>query len=174
MTVFIATDWIEQVSGNAVDHNAVIPGHKESFSLIEQGKGHKVLLNWELVKEMAGSGLVEFYSHTKGHRKCHNLSAEELEEELGGSKKIMEERLGKPCTAVCWPFGRNNELSIKIAMDKGYDLLFTTRHGIVRKGSDPYAVDRIAARDSSFWFRKSMIIYTNNILSKMYLGMKKR
>ena len=38
-TVFIATDWIEQVSGNAVDLNAVIPGHKESFSLIEQGKG---------------------------------------------------------------------------------------------------------------------------------------
>ena len=172
--IFLATDWIDKASENAVDLNALIPDHKESFSLVGRDEGHKVLLNWELVEEMAGSGLVEFCSHTKSHEKCHNLSAEELEGELAGSKSIMEERLGRPCTALCWPFGRNNDLSIKVAREKGYRLLFTTRHGIVNNDSDPYAVNRIAVKDSAFWFMKSMVIYTNNILSKIYLGMKKK
>jgi peptidoglycan/xylan/chitin deacetylase (PgdA/CDA1 family) len=172
--IFMATDWIDKASENAPDLNARIPDHRESFSLIERGEGHKVLLNWELAREMSESGLVEFYSHTKSHRKCHNLSAEELEEELGGSKAVMEERLGSPCTALCWPFGRNNDLSVKIARDKGYGLLFTTRQGTVVKGSDPYSISRIAVRDSAAWFRKSVIIYTNNILSKIYLGLKKK
>ncbi len=171
-TVFITTDWIERASENASDLKTSIPDHKESFSLIERNEGHRVLLNWELVREMSGSGLIEFCSHTKSHRKCHNLSADELEEELGGSKRIMEEKLGRPCTALCWPFGRNNDLSVKIARDKGYGLLFTTRHGITEKGSDPYSINRIAVKDSARWFMKSMIIYTNDIFSKIYLGLK--
>jgi peptidoglycan/xylan/chitin deacetylase (PgdA/CDA1 family) len=173
-SIFLATDWIDKASENTVDLNTSIPVHKESFSLIERNEGHKVLLNWELVREMSGSGLVEFHSHTKSHGKCHNLSAEELEEELAGSKRIIEERLGRPCTALCWPFGRNNDLAVKIARENGYSLLFTTRHGIVEKGSDPYAINRIAVKDSVLWFRKSMIMYTNNTLSKIYLRMKKK
>ncbi len=173
-TIFIATDWIERASENTPDLNVSIPDHRESFSLIERGEGHKVLINWRLAREMSESGLVEFYSHTKSHRKCHNLSADKLEEELEGSKGVMEERLGRPCTALCWPFGRNNDLSVKIARDKGYGLLFTARHGIGEKGSDPYSVNRIAVKESAAWFRKSMIIYTNNVLSKIYLGLKKK
>jgi len=173
-TIFLATDWIDKASENAVDLNAVIPGHKESFSLVEQGEGHKVLLTWEFAEEMVGSGLVEFHSHTKSHRKCHELSSDELKEELSESKGVMEERFGRPCTSLCWPSGRNNALSMKIARENGYNLLFTTRHGIVEKGSDPLSIDRIAVRDSAFWLRKSMIIYTNNILSKMYLGLKRK
>lgn len=172
-TVFITTDWIERASENTLDLNERIPDHKESFSLIDRNEGHRVLLNWELVREMSGSGLVEFHSHTKSHRKCHNLSAKELKEELEVSKGVMEERLDRPCIALCWPFGRNNDLSVDIARESGYSLLFTTRHGVVEKGSDPFSINRIAVKDSAFWFRKSMIIYTNSILSKIYLGMKK-
>ncbi|HDN95238.1 MAG TPA: xylanase [Nitrospirae bacterium] len=173
-TIFLATDWIERASENAIDLNARIPNHKESNLLVKRGEEYRVVLNWELIREMAESGLVEFHSHTKSHGKCHNLSAEELEEELEGSRKIMEERLGRPCTALCWPFGRNNSLSVNIARENGYSLLFTTRRGIVKKGSDPYDINRIVVKDSAFWFRKSMIIYTNNILSNMYLGLKRK
>jgi len=172
VAVCITTDWIEKTSENTIDLNARIPDHNESYSLVKRGEGHKVVLNWELAKEMSESGLVEFYSHTKSHRKCHHLSADELEEELEGSKRIMEERLGRPCIALCWPFGRNNDFSMKIARDNGYSLLFTTKNGIVKKGSDPYAINRISVKDSVFWFRKSMLIYSSSLLSTWYIYLK--
>lgn len=173
-TIFIATDWVKGGPDNISHMNPHIPKHREARRLIEQGEGYKVILNWEFIKEMSESGLVEFHSHTKSHRKCHNLSADELEKELEGSKRIMEERLGRPCIALCWPFGRNNDLSMKIARDNGYSLIFTTKNGIVKKGSDPYAINRIAVKDSAFWFRKSMLIYSNSLLSTCYIYMKGR
>ena len=173
-TIFIATDWIKEGPDNISHMDPHISKHREAKRLIEQGEGHKVILNWKLIREMSGSGLVEFHSHTKSHGKCHNLPADELMEELGGSKAVMEKRLGRPCTALCWPFGRNNDLSVKIARDKGYSLLFTTRHGIIEKGSDPYGINRITVKDSALWFRKSMIIYTNSVLSASYLKLKRK
>lgn len=171
-TVFITTDWIEESSGKAPDLNAQIPDHKASDALVGRGEGHKVVLNWELVGEMAGSGLIEFHSHTKSHRKCHKLSVDELRDELGVSKRVIEAKLDRPCTALCWPFGRNNDLSVKVARENGYSQLFTTRHGVVEKGSDPYSINRITVKDSAFWFRKSMIIYSSALLSACYISMK--
>lgn len=173
-TVFITTDWISGGPDNISDVPLHIPKHREAKRLIEQGEGHNVVLNWELIREMSESGLVEFCSHTKSHRKCHNLSEDELKEELVGSKEILEEKLGRPCIALCWPFGRNNDLSVKVARENGYSLLFTTRHGVVKEGSDPFSINRIAVKDSIAWFRKTMTIYTNPILSRIYLKLKKK
>lgn len=174
VTIFLTTDWIEGASEKTSDLNVRIPDHKESYSLVNSGEWHKVVLNWKLVREMSESGLVEFHSHTKSHRKCHHLSATELADELEGSRRIMEERLGRPCTALCWPFGRNNALSVNVARENGYSLLFTTRRGVVGKEADPYNISRIAVKDSALWFRKSMIIYSSALLSACYIYLKGR
>ncbi|MDP2278254.1 MAG: polysaccharide deacetylase family protein [Nitrospirota bacterium] len=151
-----------------------IPMHNESKSLIEKGESHKVVLNWELIKEMSDSGMIEFYSHTKSHAKCSSLSEKELMEELKVSRQIIEKRLGRPCPYLCWPYGKYNDLALAVAREAGYKAIFTTNHGVVEAGSDPFAINRIIVKDSIAWFKKRMVIYTSTILSRLYLKITKK
>ncbi len=173
-TVFIVTDRTEGASEKTGQTAASVPKHRESKALIRNGEEEKVVLNWDLVRKMTESGLVEFYSHTKSHRKCDSLSEEELFEELGESKRVMEERLGRPCPYLCWPYGKYNDRAIEIAKELGYKALFTTYHGVVKAGSDPFAIKRIVVKDKGEWFKRRMVVYTNIMLSGLYLAIKKK
>ncbi|MCK5506441.1 MAG: polysaccharide deacetylase family protein [Thermodesulfovibrionia bacterium] len=119
------------------------------------------MLNWGLIKKMSATGLVDFYSHTKSHKKCSLLSETELLEELHESKQAIEKKLGKDCPYLCWPYGDFNNAAVKIAKDIGYKALFTINHGIVKAGSGPFVIKR-------------MVVYTNSILSGRYIKIKKR
>src|ERR1051326_3462433 len=62
--------------------------------LVTERVGTEPYLSWDEIKEMAGSGLVTFGSHTQTHR--HFVRKEpyvNLEQELQGSKAIIEEQL---------------------------------------------------------------------------------
>lgn len=173
-TVFVITDRTERASGKKTESPAIVPTHNESKLLIEKNEDYKVVLNWELIKEMSDSGIVEIYSHTKSHARCDRLSKSELLEELSASKKTIEKRLGKPCPYLCWPYGNYNETALRIAQEAGYKAIFTTHHGIVKKDSDPFAIKRIVVKDSIAWLKKRMLIYTNPVLSDLYLKIKKK
>ncbi len=172
--IFIVTNWIHEASENISESNPHIPTHDEAATLIRQNEGHRVVLNWDMVREMEESGLVEFHSHTQNHVKCHHLSENDLSEEVHQSKEIIEEKLGTECNCLCWPMGRYNDVAVKTAGEAGYKALFTTNHGVVSAASDPFAIRRIAVKDSNVWFKKSMTIYTNAILSGLYLRLRKK
>jgi peptidoglycan/xylan/chitin deacetylase (PgdA/CDA1 family) len=95
-------------------------------------------------------------------------------EELGESRRIIEERLGRPCPYLCWPYGEYSTTAAEIARDAGYRALFTTLHGVVTVGSDPFAIKRIVVKNKVKWFRKRMIVYTTPLLSSLYLAIKKK
>lgn len=176
--VFLITNRVENASLQnselqTLNSKLTIPTHEESKSLIKNGESYKVVLNWKLIKEMLDSGLVEFYSHTKSHAKCSSLPEKELMEELKESRQIIEKRLGRPCSCFCWPYGKYNDIALAIAREAGYKAIFTTNHGAVEAGSDPFAINRIIVKDSIAWFKKRMLIYTNTILSRLYLKRKK-
>lgn len=173
-TIFIVTDRIEKASANTPSLPDSIPTHNESKALIRQGEARRVSLNWTIIEEMAETGLVEFYSHTKSHRKCNLLPEAELVEELKDSKRIIEQRLGRPCPYLCWPYGEYSTRAAEIARDVGYRALFTTLHGVVTVGSDPFAIKRIVVKDKVKWFRKRVVVYTTPLLSALYLAIKKK
>ncbi len=172
--IFIITNRIEMASEKMTSLPEHIPTHNEAKVLLEKGEAYRVALNWKLIEEMAAGGLVEFYSHTKSHRKCDTLSEKELIEELGGSKQIMEEKLGRLCPYLCWPYGKYDQRALNTAKDVGYKALFTTEHGVVQAGSDPFAIKRVVVKDDSEWFRKRMFVYTDPVLSPLYLALKKK
>ena len=173
-TMFIITNRVEMASGNVVSLPAGVPTHNESKALLEKGDAYKVALSWELIEEMAAGGLVGFYSHTKSHRKCDRLSEQQLREELGESKETIEKRLGRTCPFLCWPYGKYNDSAVRLAGEAGYQALFTTDHGVVTAGSDPSAIKRIVVKDKSEWFRSRMFVYTNPVLSPLYLAVRKK
>lgn len=172
--VFIVTDRTESASANPGSSITHIPSHNESKELISNGEADRVVLNWKLIKEMRETGLVEFYSHTKSHRRCAELSEAELSEELRGSKEVMEKRLERPCPYLCWPYGSYNETSMKIAKEAGYEAIFTVDHGVVNPSDDPLLIKRINVRDNVLWFKKMIFTYTSPAFSKLYLKIRKR
>lgn len=179
-TIFIVTDWVEEASLNAVSsqesevksQEMIIPSHREGKELRVKGQTHKVIVNWDIIREMQDGGLIEFYSHTMSHRKCAELSDEELANELKDSKNIIEARLNKQCPYLCWPKGSYKEDSIGMAKKAGYTALFTTKRGTLKKGSDMFSIERIAVKDSAVWFKNRVRIYTNPLLSRLYLSMR--
>lgn len=172
-TIFIITDRIDRASRKMGEIPSSIPTHKESKSLIQNGEDYRVVLSWDLVTEMIKGGLVEFYSHTREHKRCDQLSEDELVEELNESKKVIEKMLNRPCPYLCWPYGKHSNVAVNIAGRAGYKAIFTTDNGIVKTGSDPLSIKRIVVKDRVEWFKKSMLIYSNSILSEIYLKVKK-
>ena len=173
-TIFIVTDWVEKASLTESQQTISVPKHAEAKRLATGSEAYKAMLNWKLIGEMAGSGLVEFYSHTKTHPRCDQLVEADLAVELGRSKRIIEEKLGKPCSYLCWPKGKYAESGVRVAKGIGYKAIFTTVPGVVTTDSDPFAVGRIVVKDGVGWFKKRLSIYTSPMFSRLYLRMKKR
>jgi peptidoglycan/xylan/chitin deacetylase (PgdA/CDA1 family) len=61
-------------------------------------------LSWEELRELVGAGW-EVGSHTRTHPRLTQVDDAELARELGGSKEECEQRLGRPCTSIAYPFG---------------------------------------------------------------------
>ena len=172
--IFLTADWVEKAS-MVMNKGAIsIPSHKEGKDLISGGRFHKVVMNWDMIREMQESKLVEFYSHTMTHRKCAELPEKELRGELNDSKTILEERLNRPCPYLCWPKGSYNESSVRIAKESGYKALFTTERDIVKHGSDRFCLGRIVVKDDIKWFKRKLLIYTNPLLSRLYVAVRGR
>lgn len=174
--IFVVIDWVEEASkGQGVrvkGQEVILPFHHEGKELIAKGQSHKVIMNWDMIKEMQESGLVEFYSHTMSHSKCSELSDEKLIRELEGSKKVIEQRLSKPCQYLCWPKGSYNISSVEIAKKAGYTALFTTKRGVIKASSDRFCIERIVVKNSVNWFKNRVRIYTNSLLSSIYLSVR--
>ena len=176
-TMFIVTDWIEKSSEKSNGIPAFIPTNEESKALVRKGQAQKVVLTWELIGKMTASGLIDFFSHTKSHLNCNNSSEPDILEELQESRRVLEERLGRPCPYLCWPDGIYSDTAISIARKTGYKALFTIERGAVKAGSDPFAIKRNLVEDNVSRFRKRMVIYTHPVLfelHRLYLKVKGR
>ncbi len=131
-------------------------------------------LSWEEIREMAGGGLIGVYSHTISHASCKDMAEEGLKAELEGSKRAIEERLNAPCPYICWPYGKSDDKAVEAARRAGYAAMFTMEAGVVRKGSDPFAISRNRVSDNVFWFRLKMRIWTAPRMSGIYFRLRRR
>lgn len=77
------------------------------------------LLNWVEVCLIADMGH-EIGSHGLYHRDFFKLSDEELEKEIVGSRKIIEEITGVPVVSFSYPWNRCNEKISNIVEGAGY------------------------------------------------------
>lgn len=173
-SIFIVTDWVDEASECLWEDDGNIPYHKEGKELIAEGQANKVIMNWDILREMVESGLVGIYSHTMSHRRCADLNEQELVRELKSSKLIIEDMLKRPCPYLSWPKGAYNKNSVRVAADVGYRALFTTMRGVARAGYDKNAIERVVVKDSIDWFKKRIRIYTNKLSSKLYLTLRGR
>jgi peptidoglycan/xylan/chitin deacetylase (PgdA/CDA1 family) len=94
------------------------------------------LADWDQLARLAADG-VEIGAHTLTHRELASLSGEELAQEIAAPKRIVEERIGRPCTAFAWPFGRRSAMSeeaLRLAEAAGYRAVFSSVRGTLTPG----------------------------------------
>lgn len=81
------------------------------------------LLSWEMVKEMSESG-IDFQSHTAKHPRLPLLPDDRIRDELRRSCITIEDRLGKRCDILCYPYGEFNQRVIHILREEGFAAAF--------------------------------------------------
>lgn len=100
------------------------------------------LLSWDEIKEMSAADM-EFGAHTMNHVDLTKASDIELEQEIDGSRKMIEDFLGKSVDLFCYPYGRySGKIETKV---KNYGFLgsCSIRYGIRNHIQDQYCLRRI-------------------------------
>jgi peptidoglycan/xylan/chitin deacetylase (PgdA/CDA1 family) len=99
------------------------------------------LLSWSEAGELARRGF-EIGSHARTHRPLPTLSDGELDEEIGGSKAILEDRLGLPVRHFSYPHGELDGRCLRRVRAAGYASACSDRRGDNRRGVDPFLLKR--------------------------------
>lgn len=81
--------------------------------------------------------------HTHTHRILPGLPDEDLANEVIGSKRRLEDALGQPVTAFAYPDGVCDARVVGVVRRAGFDVAFTVDLGGVRRGDDPYRLNRV-------------------------------
>jgi peptidoglycan/xylan/chitin deacetylase (PgdA/CDA1 family) len=139
-TVFVAT---EVTSGRA------------SFPWYAQ---QPPLLDWEEIRRLDGEGVLGFEAHTLTHPKLTALDEEEARTEIVASKQALEQELGRPVTAFCYPAGVFGDRERALAAAAGFTSAVSCDPGINTATSDVFALHRIQIdhRDGLLEFRAKL------------------
>jgi len=136
--------WILK-SRNAEEIEDVIVGLEKRVNKVAASQ-QRVFLNWEEVREMEGSGLVSFGSHTHNHRILVHLKEEEVREELVLSMKILlrEKAVDPSFIPFCYPNGEFNQRIADLVRVAGYHAAVSTVVGWNDSEVSPFQLKRVA------------------------------
>ncbi|KRL01112.1 polysaccharide deacetylase family protein [Liquorilactobacillus capillatus] len=94
-------------------------------------------------KVMRHSGLVDFQSHTVQHLDLNELSTNVQMQELANSKKWLDTNLRQNTQMICYPAGRYNQTTIRLANHLGYKVGLTTNEGLASVDQGWYSLSRV-------------------------------
>ena len=118
-------------------------------------------LRWDEVREMAATGTgIEFGAHTRTHPVLSRVKkADDLAEEIAGSKRRIEQQLDRTVNHFCYPNGSNEDFTdaaVQAVRGAGFRTSVTTEKGLIHSGVDPLRLPRIGVQpelDSDYFER---------------------
>ena len=137
-TMFLPTAFIRDSSSASIRASSPFRNPQSAF------------LSWSEIIELRQAG-IQFGSHTVNHPKLVELSWSGIQSELSNSKSDIEQHLGEPVSAFCYPFAfpqtdRSFANSFRdLVVQTGYSCCTTTELGRVHPGSDPFRLKRLPA-----------------------------
>jgi len=140
--------------------------------------GHWAYAPWEgrpgpyprLAPELAGPA----WRAEQGRPETEAEFAARAERLLGESRSGLEAVLGRPVTALAWPWGAFHPLGRRAAQRAGFSLAFTTARGPAGAGADPLAIPRLEVRKGRGlpWFACRLAAYSRAWTARLYSGMR--
>lgn len=97
--------------------------------------GHKQLMNWDEIRQIAGNPLVTIGAHTVHHYNLKRLSKESAIREMYRSRSMIEAEIGMAPQHFAYPYGHPaaaGHREADLAREAGYLSAVTTRHGVLR------------------------------------------
>ena len=92
-----------------------------AINIIDDKIGKEGYLNWEQIKEMEKSGLVNIYTHSLHHEDPNTIEDNQYANDIEQAHNNIEEKLEKKITKIfTYPYGLNNEEKIKILAERGF------------------------------------------------------
>jgi peptidoglycan/xylan/chitin deacetylase (PgdA/CDA1 family) len=115
------------------------------------------ILSWEELIALARDGF-EIGSHTRTHPDLRRLDDASLNEELAGSRRELEDRLGMEVASFCYPFGHHDARTRAAVLAAGYRAACTIEFGACLATHDRMRLPRIgtARLRTLFQFRAAL------------------
>ena len=135
-------------------------GTERMFELDKKESGrveHNRIMNWEQASRLLSDGM-EIGSHTMSHAILTSIPEDKARQEIEGSKKALEDKLGVEITSLCYPGGFFDDSHENMARKAGYKSACTADMGIWR-GGNVLRIPRVGvlASDSYFIFRTKVM-----------------
>ncbi len=124
-TVFVVTDLVSGKGGFAKGHGSPAP-----------------LLGWDEIERLDGKSPLTFEAHTVTHPNLVESSDAESWAEIDLSRRALEDVLGRPCTAFCYPGGFLGPREHEYVRRSGFRYAVTTEPGLNTEETDPFLIRR--------------------------------
>lgn len=113
------------------------------------------LIGWDEIAQLDRSGTLRFEAHTMTHPNLLDLDDATARDEIAGSKRVLEERLGRSVDVFCYPAGLFGEREQRYVRESGFRLAVSCEPGVNALETDNLALRRIQidARDGQRVFR---------------------
>ena len=100
--------------------------------------------------QLATSDTATIGAHTVDHVRLGDRPAREQQDTIAGSKRELEQSIGRAVSHFAYPFGRRddfNDRSVDAVRSAGFDTACTTIPGTARSSTDPYRLPRRLVMD---------------------------
>lgn len=112
-------------------------------------------MSWEQLHAMQETGLVSFGAHTVNHPLLSALvDKEELQYEIGESRLLLEQKLGRPVRTFAYPVGKAEHIgdgAVEAVKSSGYSWAVTTIEEVSTANVDPYLLPRLPGDETLHW-----------------------
>lgn len=105
------------------------------------------LLSIKQARDMHEAG-ASVGAHTRTHCSLPNQTDEELDDQIQGSRKDLEETCGAPVETFAYPFGRFDRRAVEAVEQAGYAGACTADADLVHTGADPLRIPRIEVKST--------------------------
>jgi peptidoglycan/xylan/chitin deacetylase (PgdA/CDA1 family) len=129
-TVFLTTGWMPDAGRGAA------------------GRPLGRMLCWRQVEEAAGHK-VQFGGHSHSHPQLDQLPLPALRDELTRSRKLIEDRLGRPVTSMAYPYGYSSARVRREVCRAGYTTACAVANDLAAGRHDVLALPRLTVRSTT-------------------------
>ena len=106
----------------------------------ERGFSRVDIMNADTIRWWAANG-IEFGAHSRTHPELDTIPAEQLGDEIEGSRKELEQICGIVPDSFAYPYGSYNRL-VKEVTERSFRIAVTTEEGMNHLGTDPLRLKR--------------------------------
>ena len=127
-----------------------------TFFIVTNYIDHRDFLTWNQVRQLSSAGMT-IGSHSRSHPFLDQIGdPNRLESEIGESKQIIEQHLGRPLYEFAYPYGAFDQRVIALVKKMGYSSARADYPGIWHSNNDRYCLSAINAPNNPIAFRKRL------------------